>query len=80
MPLYEYACSRCENRFELLVFATASGRAKKVACPSCGGARVKKLPSVFGVGAAAPSRSASERPCPSGMCESPDRGECPPST
>jgi putative FmdB family regulatory protein len=37
MPIYEYACAKCENCFEKLVF----GR-DEVACPTCGG-QVQRL-------------------------------------
>jgi len=41
MPLYEYACKRCHNEFELLVRG-----AEKPACPHCGDERLEKLLSV----------------------------------
>ena len=41
MPLYEYECTECEHRFELIQrFSDPPAHA----CPKCGGA-VKKLPS-----------------------------------
>lgn len=45
MPLFEYACAKCDRQFEVLVF----GAKPKVKCPACGGGRVRKLPSVFGL-------------------------------
>jgi len=47
MPLYEYACRACSNRFEQLLF----GR-EKPACPRCRGTDLEKLLSTFAVGAA----------------------------
>ena len=41
MPMYEYACQKCEHSFEALVF---NGEA--VECPECHGQRVKRLLSV----------------------------------
>ena len=35
MPIYEYVCSRCEQKFELLKSMSQAGKA--VPCPSCGG-------------------------------------------
>jgi len=35
MPIYEYICSRCEQKFELLKPMSQSGEG--VACPNCGG-------------------------------------------
>ncbi len=45
MPLYEYVCSGCNARFEVLqrVGAGASG----IACPKCGGREVVKQHSTF---------------------------------
>lgn len=45
MPLYEYACRRCDRRFEALLFG-----AEKPSCPSCGGAHLERLLSTFAVG------------------------------
>jgi putative FmdB family regulatory protein len=40
MPIYEYECECCGQCFEQLVFA---GDEKKVNCPECGKAEVRKL-------------------------------------
>jgi putative FmdB family regulatory protein len=64
MPIYEYRCPSCEERFEELVRASAPA----VACPSCGTADVERLLSVFaGVGG---SSSASSSPTPSQVISS----------
>jgi putative FmdB family regulatory protein len=39
MPIYEFDCEECGNRFEELV----PGEAAEVACPSCGSTRVERL-------------------------------------
>lgn len=44
MPIYEYKCRSCGNKFEKLV----RGR-EKVVCPQCGKAGLDRLFSVFGV-------------------------------
>ncbi|HEY6931232.1 MAG TPA: zinc ribbon domain-containing protein, partial [Thermoanaerobaculia bacterium] len=44
MPLFEYRCNRCDERFELFVVADARAR-----CPRCESADVRKLLSVFAV-------------------------------
>lgn len=45
MPLYEYACIECGNRFELL---RGAGQAdSQTICDRCSGTRVKRLLSVF---------------------------------
>lgn len=46
MPLYEYYCSDCQGKFELLVSYESSG-ADDVICTRCHGGHVRKLLSVF---------------------------------
>lgn len=47
MPIYEYRCPSCDERFEELVRRSDAA----VACPSCGTAEVERLLSVFaGIG------------------------------
>lgn len=46
MPLYEYYCSDCQSKFELLVSYEAS-EADDIVCARCHGSRVRKLLSVF---------------------------------
>lgn len=43
MPLYEYACEKCEHAFESLVFGD-----EKVECPKCESTKVERLLSVPG--------------------------------
>lgn len=45
MPIYEYRCKTCSNRFEALVRASTT-----VICPSCKSAAVEKQLSVFAKG------------------------------
>ena len=68
MPLYEYACQKCERTFEALVL-----NGEKVECPECHGAKLERLLSV-------PAKPAGERaslpmrcdpkapPCGPGCC------------
>ncbi len=58
MPLREFECSDCSRRFEDLVRG-----GEKPACPACGGRRLRRLLSAFGVGSAPAGR-------PSGPCGS----------
>jgi putative FmdB family regulatory protein len=44
MPLYEYVCGSCAERFEQLV---RSASTTQVACPRCGSANVQKAVSTF---------------------------------
>ncbi len=46
MPLYEYYCSDCQSKFELLVSYDAS-ESEEIVCARCHGGRVRKLLSVF---------------------------------
>ncbi len=46
MPIYEYRCSQCGEKFEKLLRST-SGQAE-VRCPNCNTERVDRLVSVFG--------------------------------
>ena len=57
MPIYEYACHGCGERFEKLV--RRFGEA--VSCPSCASADVEKQLSVFAVATSAPSPAFSGR-------------------
>jgi putative FmdB family regulatory protein len=65
MPIYEYRCPSCDERFEELVRSSDP----PVACPSCGTADVERLLSVFaGVGGS--SSAASSSPTPSQVVSS----------
>jgi len=44
MPIFEYQCTGCKNRFEYLILA---GRDEEVKCPSCGSSNVEKQLTVF---------------------------------
>jgi putative FmdB family regulatory protein len=44
MPMYEYYCSDCQSKFELLV---SHKHADDVACAKCRGEKVRRLLSVF---------------------------------
>jgi len=47
MPIYEYRCEECEERFEKLV--RSSAQPCEPVCPKCGSKQVHKALSVFGV-------------------------------
>jgi len=40
MPLYEFECEKCGNKFEEIVFYNEE---KKVKCPKCNSKKVKKV-------------------------------------
>ena len=57
MPLYEYRCQKCDQKFEWLV-RTANAAAEEIECPKCQGTQVERLVSV----AARPRGNASSLP------------------
>lgn len=61
MPLFEYECTGCGHKFEVLIRGS-----EKAHCPKCGSERIEKCLSVFAVS----TRSAA--PAPSEAC-----GGCP---
>lgn len=65
MPIYEYACGKCGNEFEMLVRSdTVPG------CPSCRSTEVEKKLSVFATaGSAEDAASVAAGPC--GTCGDP---------
>jgi putative FmdB family regulatory protein len=69
MPIYEYSCESCGNKFEKLV--RRSEDAMESGCPSCGEKHLQQEYSTFAARANS-SPGVSEMPsCPSGMCGNP---------
>jgi len=67
MPIFEYVCEDCGNKFEKLV---RNGDA--VACPGCGQSRLTTAYSTFAAHASGKAKAAASFPsCPSGMCQTP---------
>lgn len=67
MPLYEYECQDCHQRFELLVRASTT-----LECPTCHSTTLEKQLSVFAVSAPAGPRGAANLPvAPCGSCGHP---------
>ncbi len=64
MPLYEYACEKCDREFELLIRSANDD----AACPECGTTKIRKL---LSVPAAHTASSASLS-----VCDSPRGGGC----
>ena len=61
MPIYEYQCDECGERFEL--FVRSAAQRKVPTCPKCGSQRVCKAISLFGVGGAGGSSKSSAPSC-----------------
>jgi putative FmdB family regulatory protein len=61
MPIFEYVCGQCDNRFETLV---RSGSV--VECPSCNSTNLEKQLSVFN--ASVPTAFGAANTIPEGAC------------
>ena len=68
MPIFEYLCDDCGNKFEKLV--RRSAEADGVECPSCGHSHVTTQVSSFAARTSAGTQD-SMPSCPSGMCATP---------
>ena len=61
MPIYEYHCRECDNRFERLV--SMSTKDTDVECPACQKKDVERVLSVFAARAGAGPASAGRASC-----------------
>jgi len=73
MPIYEYICDDCGNKFEKLVRRNQDA----IACPSCGESHLKTALSTFAAHSSngksqGSSREAQFPSCAGGMCQTPD--------
>ncbi len=50
MPIFEYRCEECGNRFDAFFRRAEEAEEKSPACGRCGSSRVKRLFSVIGLG------------------------------
>ncbi len=74
MPIYEYRCKICNNRFEELVGIKDKDRG--VVCPVCNSRKLEKLLSSFNGGVSGQKKSDYfSSGCPG--CSNPDEGNCP---
>jgi putative FmdB family regulatory protein len=72
MPIYEYLCESCGDKFERLVRRTE--QVLEGGCPSCGEKHLKQEFSTFSARAGSPQQRTSPaeaRSCPGGMCSNP---------
>jgi putative FmdB family regulatory protein len=73
MPIYEYLCESCGDKFEKLVRRTEE--VLDAGCPSCGQKHLKQEYSTFAArgGSQDPASSPAEMRggCPAGMCGTP---------
>lgn len=66
MPIYEYECSACGERFERLTSARAKD--SRTACPSCGAEDTGRVPSSFALGRPTKPATSCTSCCPGGTC------------
>jgi putative FmdB family regulatory protein len=69
MPIYEYLCQDCGNKFEKLV--RRSDDTTEMECPSCGKKHLQQEFSTFAAHANGAPKSAEMPSCPSGGCSNP---------
>ncbi len=60
MPLYEYKCQGCGERFEELV---SNGQREAICCPYCSSSEVQRLLSTFGFSTGTASEATSGSTC-----------------
>jgi len=66
MPIYEYECRGCGERFEALVNGSL-----KASCPACHGDELEKMLSVFAVGTEGSKSTFDVSPNACGTCGDP---------
>jgi len=69
MPLFEYKCTKCSSRFEVL--HKSVNNIKNVECPECHSSETKKLLSTFsasGLSKSGSDYSPSAENCETGTC------------
>jgi len=71
MPIYEYLCEACGNKFERLIRRSEAEAVIASACPSCGKQHLKLEYSTFSARAGSGTQSAEIPQCPAGMCGNP---------
>lgn len=72
MPIFEYRCRECGEKFEAIVRVSSP----RTVCKSCGSKKVEQLLSVFAVaGGSSTAAATAAEPGPCG-CGAPRRGMC----
>ncbi len=75
MPIYEYSCEACGNRFEKLTrrsdAESAAAFLRDAACPSCGKQDLRQEYSTFAPRAGSGQKASDAGQCPAGMCGNP---------
>ena len=71
MPVFEYKCSSCNSKFEVLHKSIV--KQEEVSCPECDSQKITKLFSTFSPSVHSHSH---ESPCSQGNCDIPAGGCC----
>lgn len=74
MPIFEYECKKCNNKFEVLHKSTAN--LEEVICPKCQSKENKKLFSSFSASVKGNFTKSYGSSCESGNCGVPTSGGC----
>jgi len=69
MPIYEYRCEDCGNKFEKLVRRASD--VPEIECPSCGQKHLAQELSTFAAHANGGAKAAEGPACPGGRCSNP---------
>lgn len=64
MPIFEYRCKDCGEKFETLVYSSSGD--ETIECPECGSAQTEKQMSMFASSGGSGSNSGSKSSCGSG--------------
>jgi putative FmdB family regulatory protein len=64
MPVYEYRCKECGEKFDL--FVRSATQQNVPSCPKCKSTQVQKAISLFGVGGASGDSTLNTASCSSG--------------
>jgi putative FmdB family regulatory protein len=72
MPIFEFKCADCDNKFEELF--TAGGSDNGIACPACESTNVTKLFSTYAPQMGSSASNAPAMPACAGGC--PNAGSC----
>ncbi len=72
MPIFEYLCEDCGNKFEKLVRRADSEAAGALPCPACGQTHVTTQFSTFAAHANGSPKESVMPSCAGGMCRTPD--------
>ena len=43
MPVYEYFCQKCENKFDVKASISEKEKGLKISCPNCGSAKTIQI-------------------------------------